>query len=91
MRSACCPVTNVMCIHVALASKCAFCVSADCMGVTVMGVERAFININTLLISKYLKQFQFIRSLQGYSPSAFIDSSLVPFSWVADARILGGS
>ena len=45
MRSACFPVTNVMCIHVALASKWAFCVSADCMGVTVMGVERAFINI----------------------------------------------
>ena len=45
MRSARLPVTNVMRIHVALASKWAFCVSADCIGVTVMGVERAFINI----------------------------------------------
>ena len=45
MRSACFPVTNGMRIHVALASKWPFCVSADCIGVAVMGVERAFINI----------------------------------------------
>ena len=43
MRSACFSIANVM--QVALASKLPFFIGADCMRVTIMGVERAFIDI----------------------------------------------
>ena len=61
MRSACFSIAKVMRIQVALASEWPFCIGADCMRVTVMGVEWAFINIwKTIRIYHYARYLFFV-------------------------------
>ena len=61
MRSACFSIAKVMRIQVALASEWRFCIGADCMRVTVMGVEWAFINIwKTIRIYHYARYLFFV-------------------------------
>ena len=66
MRSACFSIAKVMRIQVALASKWPFCIGADCMRVTVMGVEWAFINIwKTIRIYHYARYLFFVNEYQA--------------------------